>query len=51
MKNIKPYLAILLLLVLLASCATRKAPIQGWHKKDKWFAPTDWHTKNHAAGF
>jgi len=42
---LKTYLVIILASLFLASCGSGKAPINGWHKKDHWYAPSNWHTR------
>ncbi|HWY98654.1 MAG TPA: hypothetical protein VNY36_06190 [Bacteroidia bacterium] len=51
MRHLKSYIVLLVAIVFLASCSSQKAPINGWHKKDHWWAPSNWHTRNKPAAF
>jgi hypothetical protein len=44
-------LFILIAAILLSSCSSQKAPVGGWHKKDHWYAPSNWHLRSKPAGF
>jgi hypothetical protein len=52
MKPIRYYAIFLLALMLLNSCAVfsgKRAPINGWRKKDHWWAPSNWHLRKSVA--
>jgi|GEM_PF-5105090 len=52
MKILKHSVIFLLAVALLGSCATganKRAPVNGWHKKDHWWAPSNWHLRKGSA--
>jgi len=51
MKQLRNFIILSVVVLFFASCSTQKAPVGGWHKKDHWYAPSNWHFRNKPTGF